>query len=160
MGKILLILITFILLNNMSMANLKHSHTEINATTIQVKSIRGILGNANPIKHMRGQLRAGYITLKEENTDKTSAYGLAGHILFDSKKWYGFSVGTSAYTVLNPNKNTTEINTDYFDADNESFLLISEAYVHGQWDNTELKFGRQILDTPHADSDDIRLIPN
>ena len=69
-------------------------------------------------------------------------------------------MGASAYAVLNPNQNRPELNTDFFDADGKSFLLISEAYLHGQWGNTELKFGRQILDIPHADSDDIRLIPN
>jgi len=162
MNKTLLTFATLTLLNNTVIAEEKHSHDEDNKTTIQIQSIRGLLGNNDPIKHMRGQVRAGYIHLKEDALEKTSAYGLAGHVHFDSKKWYGLSVGASAYALLNPtqNQNRPELNADFFDADGKSFLLISEAYMHGQWGNTELKFGRQILDTPHADSDDIRLIPN
>ena len=162
MYKTQLILVAFFLLNDTAIAKEKHSHDKENKMTIQIQSIRGILGNNDPIEHMQGQLRTGYITLNEENTDKTSAYGLAGHIHFDSKKWYGLSLGGSAYAVLNPtqNQNRLKLNADFFDDERKSFLLISEAYIHGQWDNTELKFGRQILDTPHVDSDDIRLIPN
>ena len=140
----------------------KHSHEEGNQTAIQIKSIRGILGDNDPVEHMRGQVRAGYITLQDDATSDTSTYGIAGHVHFDSKQWYGLSVGASAYASITPsqNNNRLDINSDFFDANGDSFVLITEAYLHGEWEQTELKFGRQILDTPHSDSDDIRLLPN
>ncbi|SFV91062.1 hypothetical protein MNB_SV-4-616 [hydrothermal vent metagenome] len=68
----------------------------------------------------------------------------------------------SAYTVINPaiNQNSLHTNPDFFDASNKSFALLSKAYIDGKWHNTEVKLGRQSLDTPFADSDDIRMMPN
>ena len=160
-----LLLTTLILLtlfNTTVFAEEKHSHEERNQTAIQIKSIRGILGNNDPIGHIHAQARAGYIRLQDDTASDNTAYGLAGHVHFDSKQWHGLSVGASAYASINPsqNNNRLDINGDFFDANGDSFALITEAYLHGEWEHTELKFGRQILDTPHADSDDIRLIPN
>jgi len=157
--------ITFILLavsSNVLQAEEIHSHEEGNNTTIKIKSVRGVLGANNPIAHTHAQIRAGYITLKEENTPRTNAYALGGHVHFDTKRWYGLEVGLSAYTVLNLGKgqNNTNLNPDFFDADGNSFVQLTEAYLDGKWGETEIKFGRQILDTPHADSDDIRMISN
>ena len=71
-------------------------------------------------------------------------------------------IGAEAYTVLNLgiNQNSINLNGDFFDEDGKSFILLSQAYLNGKWGNTEIKLGRQALDTPHADSDDIRMIPN
>ena len=129
--------------------------------TFEPRSVRGIMGNNTPIEHAKGQLRLGYITF--DNTDPTSsAYGLGGHFHLDTKRWNGLEVGLSAYTVLNLgiNQNPANVNPDFFDAQGKSFIMLSEAYLDGKWGNTEIKLGRQILDTPHADSDDIRMIPN
>jgi len=129
---------------------------------VKIKTVRGILGENLPIEHEKGQLRAGFITFKEEGSDRNSAYALSGHYHFDSKRWNGLEIGLSAYTVLNLgiNQNPNHLNPDFFDAEGKSFIQLTEAYLDGKWGNTEIKLGRQILDTPHADSDDIRMIPN
>ena len=129
---------------------------------VKIKTVRGILGENLPIEHEKGQLRAGYITFKEDGSDKNSAYALAGHYHFDSKRWNGMGIGLSAYTVLNLgiNQNPNHLNGDFLNTDGNSFIQLTEAYLDGQWGNTEIKLGRQILNTPHADSDDIRMIPN
>ena len=129
--------------------------------TFEPRSVRGIMGNNTPIEHAKGQLRLGYITF-DNNDPTSSAYGLGGHFHLDTKRWNGLEVGLSAYTVLNLgiNQNPSNVNPDFFDAQGKSFIMLSEAYLDGKWGNTEIKLGRQILDTPHADSDDIRMIPN
>jgi hypothetical protein len=129
---------------------------------VKIKTVRGILGENLPVEHEKGQLRAGYITFKEDGIDRNSDYALAGHYHFDSKRWNGMEIGLSAYTVLNLgiNQNLDYLNGDFFNADGNSFIQLTEAYLDGQWGNTEIKLGRQILDTPLADSDDIRMIPN
>ncbi len=139
-----------------------HLHEEGNNTAIQIKSVRGILGKNNPIAHARGQIRSGYISFKEDNSVRTNAYALAGHLHFDTKRWHGFEIGASAYTVLNlaNRQNPSQITPNFFDVDGNSFAQLTELYLDGKWENTELKLGRQILDTPHADSDDIHMIPN
>ncbi len=133
----------------------------INHTT-NPRSVREIMGMNNPIEHAKGQLRLGYITFDSDGNTPTTGYGLGGHFHFDTKRWNGLEVGVSAYTVLNLgiNQNPANVNPDFFDADGKSFIMLSEAYLDGKWGNTEIKLGRQILDTPHADSDDIRMIPN
>jgi len=129
---------------------------------IKIKTVRGVLGENLPVEHEKGQLRAGYITFKDDGSSRNSAYALAGHYHLDSKRWNGLEIGLSAYTVLNLgiNQNPDYLNPDFFDTEGNSFIMLTEAYLDGKWGNTEIKLGRQILDTPHADSDDIRMIPN
>jgi len=59
------------------------------------------LGTNNPLDHTRGKLRTGFISFKDDTSNRQNAYGLAGHLHFDTKEWYGLSIGASAYTVLN-----------------------------------------------------------
>ena len=129
---------------------------------IKIKTVRGILGAYDLMEHTKGQIRAGYITFSEDEASRTSGYALAGHYHFDTKRWNGLMVGAEAYTVLNMgiNQDPLHVNADFFDADNKSFIILSQAYLDGKWGNTEIKLGRQALDTPHADSDDIRMMPN
>jgi len=48
----------------------------------------------------------------------------------------------------------------FFDVNNENYAIISEAYLKATYANTELILGRQTIDTPFADSDDIGMVPN
>ena len=129
---------------------------------VTVQSVRSILSGYDPLEHTKGQLRAGYINFSEDGSPHRSAYGLAGHFHFNTQRWNGLMVGAEAYTVLNLGNNQKyyNLNSDFFDVKGKSFILLSQAYLDGKWGNTEIKLGRQSLDTPHADSDDIRMIPN
>jgi len=129
---------------------------------IEVRSVRGIMGENDFMEHAKGQLRTGYIIFSQENTARESAYALGGHFHFNTKRWNGFMIGAEAYTVLNLgiNQNSLDLNGDFFDETGKSFILLSHAYLNWKSCNTEIKLGRQSLDTPHADSDDIRMMPN
>jgi len=129
---------------------------------IAVRTVRGVVGDYDLMEHTKGQLRAGYITFSEDDASRTSAYALGGHYHFYTKRWNGLMIGAEAYTVLNLgiNQNSNNLNGDFFDKDGKSFIFLSQAYLNGKWGNTEIKLGRQALDTPHADSDDIRMVPN
>ena len=129
---------------------------------IEVRSVRGILSGYDPLEHTRGQLRAGYINFTEDGSPHTWASSLAGHFHVNTKRWNGLMVGAEAYTVLKLGNNQEHfnLNSDFFDVHGKSFMLLSQAYLDGKWGNTEMKLGRQSLDTPHADSDDLRMIPN
>ena len=135
---------------------------EVMNTPIKIKSVRGVLGEYDLMEHMKGQLRAGYITFSQDDASRTNAYALGGHCHFNTKRWNGWMVGAEAYAVLDLgiNQNSINQNADFFNKDGESFILLSQVYLNGKWGNTEIKLGRQVLDTPHADSDDIRMIPN
>jgi len=131
-------------------------------TPIKIRSVRSILSAYDPVEHTKGQLRAGYIDFKEDGTAHANAYALAGHFHLYSKRWNGLMVGAEAYAVLNSgiDQKSHTLNGDFFDDEGKSFILLSQAYIDGKWGNTEIKLGRQSLDTPHADSDDIRIMPN
>ena len=150
-------------------AHTYHSASETNETISQharpqiaVQSVRGTLGAYDTTIHAKGQLRAGYITLKEDGTARTNAYAMGGHVHLNTDRWYGLKIGLSAYTVLDLgiNQNPIHQNPDFFDAKGKSFATLSKAFLDGKWGNTQIRLGRQALDTPLADSDDIRMMPN
>ncbi len=129
---------------------------------IEVQSVRGILGDYDLLEHTQGQLRAGYIGFAENTLARTDGFALGGHYHLNTKEYYGLKIGAEVYTVLNLALNQKSINenSDFFDKNNKGFILLSQAYLSGKWANTEIKLGRQTLNTPHADSDDIRMMPN
>jgi len=157
-----ILMLSSILLQAVSAEELQTETNQTIQQPISITTVRGIMGENNPIEHATGQLRMGYITFHEEDSSHSSAYGIGGHYHFDTKRWNSIKIGFSAYTVLNLgiNQNNIHLNPDFFNADKESFIQLTEAYLDGEWGKTKIKFGRQILDTPHADSDDIRMIPN
>ena len=154
--------ITMIMSISIYAENNTNSSTESINSPIEIRSIRSILGAYDPVEHTKGQIRAGYIDLDEDGTSHADAFALAGHFHLYSKRWNGLMVGAEAYVVLNSgiDQSSHTLNGDFFDDEGKSFILISQAYLDGTWGNTEIKLGRQILDTPHADSDDIRMMPN
>ncbi|BDY13072.1 OprD family outer membrane porin [Hydrogenimonas cancrithermarum] len=134
--------------------------------SIEITTVRGILGKVEPLEHTTAQLRAGYIDLnmKGSSTDPDSdAFAVGGHVHLDSKRWYGIMVGAEGYFVEDmglQSDNPDKVNGDFFDDGKEGFATLSQAFLDGKWGNTEIKIGRQMIDTPHADSDDIRMMPN
>ena len=139
---------------------------ESTAQPVEITTVRGILGKVEPLEHTTAQLRAGYIDLnmKGNSADPDSdAFAVGGHVHLDSKRWNGIMVGAEGYFVEDmglQDDNPDKVNGDFFDADKEGFATLSQAFIDGQWGNTEIKIGRQMIDTPHADSDDIRMMPN
>jgi len=129
---------------------------------IEVRSVRSVLGENDLMEHTNGQLRTGYISFSQDDAPRASAYALGGHFHFNTKRWNAFMVGAEVYTVLNlgVDQDPLHLNGDFFDENGKSFMFVSQAYLDWKWCNTEIKLGRQSLDTPHADSDDIRMMPN
>lgn len=158
---ILLIMSISIYAKNVTNGETNTSLETVN-TPIEIRSVRSILGAYDPIEHTRGQIRAGYINFSEDGTPDANALALGGHFHLYSKRWNGFKAGAEAYTVLKTDidKNSNTSNGDFYNNEGKSFILLSQVYLDGKWGNNALKLGRQILDTPHADSDDIRMMPN
>jgi len=110
-----------------------------------------------------GQLRVGYIN--QDSDDKsTDANNMAtgGYLKFETGELNGFSAGAAFYTTHRMSKNNAQdVATNLFDQTNgDSFSLLGEAYIKAHRNSTTLVAGRQMIDTPFADSDDIRMIPN
>ena len=130
-----------------------------------VTTIRESIGEVVPIEHARAKLRAGYIQVNNKNntvTD-TKAFALGGHVHLSSKRWYGIKAAAELYTVQDmgfAESDPLKREPTFFDAKGSGFSTLSQAYIDGIFGASEIKIGRQMLDTPHADSDDIRMMPN
>ncbi|MCD6653191.1 MAG: OprD family porin [Sulfurovum sp.] len=106
-----------------------------------------------------GYVRSGVqITdIKHDNTYTDIALG--GKLHIDTKAFYGIHAAASLYTTNALGKQEGN-GILFFDANNHSYTILGEAYLKGKWENTVLTIGRQEIDTPFADTDDIGMIPN
>jgi len=114
-----------------------------------------------------GKIRLGYI--KQDNhadgVPSTYATSLGGQFKYETAKLYHISVAATVFisqkiSSLSGDKNKGEVNGDFFDANQDSFTYLGEAYIDYGYKNVHLRIGRQKLDTPLNDRDDIRMLPN
>jgi hypothetical protein len=104
-----------------------------------------------------GYVRAGY----QNHDGNVDNFALGGKLSLKTAPFYGLSTGASFYTTHGFGfGNDATDGIPYFGSDNESYSILGEAYLEYKAMNTTLKFGRQEIDTPYANSDDIGMIPN
>ena len=109
-----------------------------------------------------GQIRSMYMEYDEKNGIDTYATALGGTLKYELAEFKGFSGGVAFITSNDINNLTGEgqkQNSELSGADG-SYTQIEEAFISYRYDALTLKAGRQIFDTPLADSDDIRMVPN
>lgn len=117
-----------------------------------------------------GQLRGFYIdrtyTGSIENNRNSLAVG--GWFGYDSPTWNGLSVGIKAYGTNGFDIHSEDAKTagsssydpSLYGDDFDNYLYVGELYLNYTMGNTNLKIGRQRLDTPLAAADDARMLPN
>ncbi len=106
---------------------------------------------------VNGYVRVGVIETEDRAGESSKGSALGGKLGYITSEWQGLSAGLSLYTTQELVDNESG---DFFATDNKGYTLIGEAYVKGSLHNTALKLGRFEIDTPHADTDDIRMVPN
>jgi len=104
-----------------------------------------------------GNLRAGYISSEDGAGIRTKSSAIGGKYGYVSPQWNGLSAGATVYA-------TEEIGKDdegsFFGVDDDGYSILGEAYLQVTLGNTAIKGGRFEYDSPYADTDDIRMIPN
>ena len=114
-----------------------------------------------------GKFRFAYIDsarkISNTPTDTKRAISLGGEFGFNTASYYDFSLHVSAFvsqkvSALNPSSST--IKEDFFDVNGASFVYLGEASLDYNSDLFQVKVGRVRVDTPYANSDDIRMAPN
>jgi len=103
-----------------------------------------------------GNLRMGY-QYGEDDTGSGNEVAVGGFLHYETETFRGMSiVGTLSATYGDKSGDG-----GYFihGVSNNIFTL-SEAYLRLEYENSELKIGRQTIDTPFANSDDIGMIKN
>jgi len=110
-----------------------------------------------------GNIRAGYIE-SSIGSDKTlSANAIGGKLGCGYTFNENIKVHLGLYTSLDTGLNRSDDNNiqdDFFNNKKDGYILLGEAYLNFNIDKFEFHLGRQKLDTPHFDADDLRMIPN
>lgn len=112
-----------------------------------------------------GQFRLGYIAADPEVGTETTGAAFGGKIKFETAKWNNMQFAIAPYfshklAALSGDKAQNELNSDFFDANSESYAYLGEAYVNYSFNNGAARLGRQQLDNPFINTDDIRMHPN
>ncbi|OHE08672.1 MAG: hypothetical protein A2513_09230 [Sulfurimonas sp. RIFOXYD12_FULL_33_39] len=111
--------------------------------------------------HVSGEIRLGYVNQDNEDTTKNKNSAAGGHLSIETAPFNGVSFGTAFYTTNRlGSKDDDSQGTSLFDSNDEGYTILGQAYINVSLGKTNLKIGRQQIDTPFADSDDIRMMPN
>lgn len=112
-----------------------------------------------------GQIRAAYVS--QNNKVDTDTYGtsIGGILKYETAVWNDITLGVGAYVSQKLNFATGDFdegkaNSDLFGEDTKSYAYIGEGYIDYSANDIALRVGRQLIDTPFADTDNIRMHPN
>jgi len=91
-------------------------------------------------------------------------FAVGGNIKFETASYMGIKLGTALYTAQGlGGNNVAELagtNSNLLDTNGNSYSLLGQAYIQYNHSNTMLKVGRQQLNTPLIDADDMRIVPD
>jgi hypothetical protein len=113
-----------------------------------------------------GQLRmvaAGY-DLQERGKSDNYAAAAGGMLKYELAELNGFNAGAAFTTsqdidFMTGDKNHAKHNPE-LSSSAGAYTELTEVYVNYKNSGLNIRLGRQLLDTPLADSDDIRMVPN
>ena len=114
---------------------------------------------------LSGQIRTGFIYVDPEHTSLSTNYTTAvgGWLKYETAAYNGLSLGAAYYTShaltgLSGDRDKGRFNEEM--ADTHHYDILAESYLNYHHGKFNLRIGRQRIDTPYADSDDIRMTPN
>jgi len=115
-----------------------------------------------------GKVRIAYINSAHKisskpNKETKHATAIGSEFGFNTAAYNGVNFHISAYLsqtikALNPDKD--EINEDFSDVNGDSFIYIGELSLDYNSESLQAKVGRIRVETPYANSDDIRMAAN
>ncbi len=114
--------------------------------------------NERKSENISGQIRLGYVSSDDNLGNKKDTLAIGGKLSYESPSYQGFSISGAFYTT----NAIGGINDDaiFLASDKSSYSILGEASVNADFGTTNIKLGRQEIDTPFADTDDIGMIPN
>jgi hypothetical protein len=147
----------------------------------RIPSVKKVVGNigktedkeistVDQFKHMfsdakiTGQIRAMYAGYDYKDATQTDTYASAfgGGLKYELASLYGFNGAVAFKTSQDIGfiSGEDEKHNPELSSSKGNYTDISEAYINYNYRDFNFKAGRQTLDTPLADSDDIRMIMN
>ncbi len=132
---------------------------------VKVVSPTNTLADAFKNGKVSGQIRAGYINFDPELSGDTTTFSTAigGQLKYETAAYYGFSLGAAFYTShavmgLSGERSEGKYNNEL--SSDTHYDVLAESYINYHHGDFNIRIGRQLIDTPYADSDDIRMTPN
>lgn len=112
-----------------------------------------------------GQIRAAYVSQNNEVDQDTYGTSFGGVLKYETTAWNDFKLGVGAYIsqkigFATGSFDEGKANPDLFGENTSSYVYLGEAYVDYSANDFSLRLGRQLIDTPFADTDEIRMHPN
>lgn len=114
-----------------------------------------------------GQFRLGYIAVNPDvaGSNSTSGAAIGGQIKLETEKWKRMQFAIASYfsekiEALSGDSATNKLNSDFLDASGNSYVYLGEAYINYAFNSGSVRAGRQKLDNPFINTDDIRMHPN
>ena len=124
--------------------------------SIEAESLSDALGQTKGEGYIRGSYQTHNV--KDDRTYKDDALG--GKVHFETGSFYGLSLGASLYSsnaIFNDdNQGLVPLRGE----SSTSYTILGEAYLQLDFGKSMLKIGRQEIETPFAQVDDIGMIPN
>ena len=117
--------------------------------------------------NVAGHMRVAYINQNNDATITPNTYATAigGEIKYETADIYHMSAAVSMFisqkvASVSGDFNKNKLNLDFFDSDGSSVSYVGESYINYNHQKLDIRVGRQKLDTPFNDRDDIRMLPN
>jgi hypothetical protein len=109
-----------------------------------------------------GQIRSMYSGIQYKNAQDIYATAIGGFLKYELAEYKGFSGAVEFVTSQNINFLSGDgvRYNDELASSNGDYTQMSELYINYAYENFAFRGGRQTIDTPLADSDDIRMVSN
>jgi len=134
----------------------------VSANAQDVNNIDGAFSNGE----VSGQIRLGFY---QKNPDKTmektqSVTAVGGQLKYETASLNGFSAGVAMYASQSigalSGKQEDGKFSPYLTSSEKSYTELAEAYINYSIDDFNVRIGRQAIDTPLSDCDDVYMTPN
>ena len=99
---------------------------------------------------------------KQKGLSNSSASAVGGVLKYELAPFHGFNAGVAFYTSHDIDFATGDgrHHNSELSSSKGDYTQMAQAYLNYKYKDFNLRVGRQVLDTPLADSDDIRMISN
>jgi len=128
------------------------------------------LGVEDGFKHMfedgavSGNIRSMYSGYNNDNDINTYATAIGGQLQYELAKYKGFNASFAFTTTQDINFASGDRDegkrNDELSSAKGIYTQLTQAYINYESQDLNIRVGRQLIDTPLADSDDIRMDPN
>jgi len=129
-----------------------------------IASTQLALLSADDAGKVSGVIRLGVLYQSNEASNDTYGTALGGQLKYETATWNDLKIGIAGYLSQKLNFGTGSLddgktNPDFFDPDGKSFAYIGESYIDYSANDITLRIGRQPIDTPLVNTNDIRMLP-